>query len=216
MSSTTTASSSVTASSSSPTPTNTGTNGGSTSTTASMLFAFLIVFLALFGLFVFGGVLWHHVVRRRGQAGLDFGEGINIQGMKTPELWEVWTQEEKKVGTGSWDSLRPLSVEVESSSARSFSRSSQGMISPSSAPPQARGWLPSSFRPDPAAKATPPEPVESVQVSFLIAMPSQTRSPGKAARCSIASESSRFEDWSLSGEYVIGTQHAPFREGPST
>ncbi|ETW77932.1 hypothetical protein HETIRDRAFT_454018 [Heterobasidion irregulare TC 32-1] len=202
-----------------PTGTFSGPDTGSRSTTAAMLFAFLIVFIVLLGLFIAAGVLWHHIaIRRRSrQAWVSYGDESKPGGIKKPEIWEVWADYETGGGIRNLETLRPLAVEVERSYSSKLSPPSHPVpnTTPSSESPQTRSWFPTSMRSIPPAKdlTPPPSPVQKAQVSFLIAMPSQTRSQGKAARWSMTSDASHLDDWSLSGEYAIGTHYTPFRGG---
>lgn len=90
------------------TPTSTGS--GSTPPSATLLFGFLVIFVALFSAFLLLCFLWQYQRRRRAlQAGAlpEFDENGRSYGYGyggVPKLWEVWIQDEPS--HWEWENVR--------------------------------------------------------------------------------------------------------------
>ncbi|KAI0266460.1 hypothetical protein BC834DRAFT_129879 [Gloeopeniophorella convolvens] len=189
-----------------PAPTATQASGGSHTASASMLFAFLVVIMSLFACFMLAGYFWHYGRRRRGIV-LQFDEAKGTY-TGVPKMWEVWIQADPNGSKGRWESMKPLSVDAGPASTKS---------SPVT-PPARRPWFHHASRRSPmpsqprlnGAGAGVPGSVDGIQVSFIVAMPGASAQSWR--RSGLSQHSSHWGQWQT-GEYVIGTYHAPFREG---
>jgi len=186
-------------------------NNGETPASTTLLFGFLVIFAALFAAFLFLGFLWQYQRRRRRRAG-DLDEGRGADKKAVPKLWEVWAQDEFSGDPWSWESIRPLSIDVGGGSSASTTTRSR------------RRWPRSLFRRQPVPPAPPqPQPHDNtgaeglalnmhggLKMSFVIAMPhigAQNR------RRSEISHLSRAEEIWRGREYAIGRMyHPPFWE----
>jgi hypothetical protein len=82
-------------------------NSGSTPASATLLFGFLIIFVALFSAFLLLGFLWQFQRRRRAAQAtllLEFDENGRSYGDGVPKLWEVWIQDEPN--HWEWENIR--------------------------------------------------------------------------------------------------------------
>lgn len=64
---------------------------------SSILFSFLVVFLAIFGIFMFGGIMVHHIMARRRllvRAQIERMKQMQLKKRK-PKLWEPRAEEHK-------------------------------------------------------------------------------------------------------------------------
>ncbi|KAH9956481.1 hypothetical protein BC827DRAFT_1270852 [Russula dissimulans] len=196
--------------------TSSGSDSSSTPASTTLLFGFLVIFVALFAAFLFLGFFWQYQrLRRRRAADLDEGRGADRK--TVPKMWEVWIQDEFSGDRDprSWESIRPLSVDV-----------GHGPSSGQAAAPtltRSRRWPRNLFRHQPVPPAPPqPQPPNnstgaegqalsmygSMRMSFVIAMP-HTDAPNR--RRSEISQVSRAEIW-RGREYAIGMYHPPFWE----
>ncbi|KAI0002157.1 hypothetical protein BJV74DRAFT_36882 [Russula compacta] len=136
---------------------------------------------------------------------------------RTPKLCEVWTRDEPGGNQWDWESIRPLSADVDrapSGQVRSrtvFSHRPWSLHSnlfghrPAPPPPP-----PQEYQLDGAgASADALGPISGLRTSFIIAMP---HADAANWRRSEMSQLSRVEGWGRR-EYAIGTYHPPFREG---
>lgn len=67
------------------------------------MFSFLIAFLAIFGIFMLGGVVVHHIMARRRllvRAQIERAKQMRIKKRK-PKLWEAWAEEHKSADLSS-------------------------------------------------------------------------------------------------------------------
>ena len=95
--------------------TNDGDDGDGSSTITTM-FSFLIIFLVIFAALIIGGIVWHHVARRRRNARanpeqlwLTLDEGWASayatrggESLSVPKLWEISTPEGKGSEPKQW------------------------------------------------------------------------------------------------------------------
>ncbi|KAF8483821.1 hypothetical protein DFH94DRAFT_326553 [Russula ochroleuca] len=206
-------------SSSSPTPT---TSGGGTPATATLLFGFLVIFAALFAAFLFLALFWKFQRRRLVALPLEIGEiGGTHRGV--PKLWEAWIRDEPSENQWKWESISPLSIDVD----RELSEEAIGSTSRSRRP-----WPFCLFRrkpvppPSDAQQQQQPDPhtdadaeaistglISGVRASFVIAMP-HADAPEQWRRSEISRVSQVVEqhNWRRK-EYAIGIYHPSFREG---
>jgi hypothetical protein len=77
----------------------------SANSSATLLFSFLVVFVALFTAFLLLGFFWNVRRGRRQAMLLEFDEARGIY-KGVPEMWEVWIQDEPSGSQWEWEKIR--------------------------------------------------------------------------------------------------------------
>ncbi|KAI9508523.1 hypothetical protein F5148DRAFT_885550 [Russula earlei] len=216
--SSTSVSSSTTTESPSSSPTGDGSGKGNSPASATILFGFLVIFVALFAAFLLLSFFWRYQRSRRGGDGALESDGSRGKHdlNRVPKMWEVWIQDDPSGGRWSWESVMPLSIDVDRAS------SERGI---STAPHSRLRWPRNPFRRRPAPSPAPTQQqqqqhesglgaeaqalISGMRMSFVIAMP-QADAPNR--RRSEISQASRADSWRRR-EYAIGTYHPPLWEG---
>jgi len=91
----------------------TTTIGSGSPASATLLFGFLVIFVALFAAFLLLAIFWQYHRRRRAGAAimLEFDESKGTY-RGVPKMWEVWVQDEPSGDRWEWESIRVSPREI--------------------------------------------------------------------------------------------------------
>ncbi|EMD35630.1 hypothetical protein CERSUDRAFT_116350 [Gelatoporia subvermispora B] len=191
------------------------------SSSTTLIFSFLIVFLALFGGFLVGGMAWQRWTlarRRRRRAGTRQAEEARIR-RRRPRLWDVYADVEwPKAQRSSWADIHPLSVTLQRNNTLvSESGAQNPQPQPESGPKMQTLWrrniwqIPADPRTDSIEQALSLQPQlrEVAQVAVLVLMPSQYPYTPDMSEITSSTLSGK-SPGELSSEYAIGTTLASY------
>ncbi|OCH85832.1 hypothetical protein OBBRIDRAFT_281175 [Obba rivulosa] len=179
------------------------------SSTSTLIFSFLIVFLAVFGGFLVGGMAWQRWTlarRRQRRAGQQRAEDARA-GKARPRVWDVYVGDGSTARGSSWTEIYPLSMTLPvqrptapipgAENPKSQSDSDSKLITPW----RRNIWhFPADPRLDSQqALALAPQPKERAQVAVLVLMPS------RYAYTPVTDDALANRAAELSCDYAIGT-----------